>query len=191
MPNPNYQNGKIYSIRSHRTDKIYIGSTIDTLSRRMSAHRSQYKRYKNNKHHFMTSFYIFEFGDAYIELLDNCSCNSKEELLKTEGELIRNNICVNKCIPDRTQKEWRVDNKEKLKEYYQDNKEKIKKSNEDNKEKISIRKEEYYNNNKERRKEYYNNNKEKFKEMNKCECGIEIQKQSIYKHEKSKKHKEK
>ena len=228
---PDYKNGKIYAIRSHQTDKIYIGSTVDTLSRRMTGHRSNYKQYKNknNKYNFISSFNILEFDDAYIELLENCSCNSKEELLKREGELIRKTTCVNKCIPDRTQKEWYQDNKEKLNEYrkinkekiviqtkkYREaNKEKIKKYRKDNKEEIKKYRKEYQTNNKEKRKEYSkknkekvaiqtkkyrednkeqiqkyrNNNKEKLKEKIKCDCGIDIQKNSIYNHIRSKKH---
>lgn len=191
---PDYKNGKIYAIRSHQTDKIYIGSTVDTLSRRMTGHRSNYKQYrnKNNKYSFISSFNILEFDDAYIELLENCSCNSKEELLKREGELIRKTTCVNKNIPDRTQKEWYQDNKEKLNEYRKINKEKIairrKKYREDNKEQIQ----KYREDNKEQKQKYYQSNKEKIaikkKEKIKCECGIEIQKNSIYKHIKSKKH---
>ena len=34
------------------------------------------------------------------------SCNSKEELHKREGEFIRENECVNKFIPGRTQAEY-------------------------------------------------------------------------------------
>ena len=126
MPAPNYQNGKIYSIRSYQTDKIYIGSTVNTLSRRMTGHRGHYKGYKNKKHNtFLTSFDILEFDDAYIELLENCSCNSKEELLKREGELIRNIDCINKIVPGRTRKEYYKDNIEQFKEYRESNREAI------------------------------------------------------------------
>ena len=40
-----YSQGKIYCIRSHETDLIYIGSTIQPLSIRMGKHRDSYKRY--------------------------------------------------------------------------------------------------------------------------------------------------
>ena len=36
---PNYQNGKIYCIRSHQTDNIYIGSTTQKLCVRMAEHK--------------------------------------------------------------------------------------------------------------------------------------------------------
>ena len=42
---PNFQNAKIYSIRSHKTDEIYtmIGSTTQTLAQRIGKHRTNYR----------------------------------------------------------------------------------------------------------------------------------------------------
>lgn len=46
----NYQLGKIYKIVDNVTGKIYIGSTCEpTLARRLVKHRSDYKRYLNEK----------------------------------------------------------------------------------------------------------------------------------------------
>lgn len=121
---PNYQNGKVYSIRSYKTDKIYIGSTTQSLSVRFGGH----KAIRNQT----TSKLIILQGDAYIELIELYSCNSKEELHKKEGEHIRANIniVVNKYIAGRTdleykqsekgiarQKEYRLENAEKNKAY--------------------------------------------------------------------------
>ena len=55
-----------------------------------------------------------EYGDAYIELLELCSCSSKEELLKKEGDLIRNTDCENKQIPNRKKKERKKNIEKKL-----------------------------------------------------------------------------
>jgi hypothetical protein len=167
-----YQNGKIYVIRSPSTDKIYIGSTIEKyLSNRLGGHNAHYKRYLTGKHHNITSFKIIKLGDAYIELLELFPCNNKLELCKREGELIRQhkNNCVNRIIEGRSKKEYRQDNKEKIKEqqkqYQQDNKEKIKEKNK-----------QHYENNKEiikeQKKQYQQDNKEKIKEKYICECGI-------------------
>jgi len=170
---PDYNNGKIYCIRSPNTDLIYIGSTCQKLSQRIAEHRNQIK--KTNR----ASKIIFEYGDAYIELLENYSCNNKEELLKKEGEYIRNNNCCNKYISGRTHKEYRLNNKEKLleyaKEYYEITKEHKKEYRkqyyEDNKEKILEREKQYNEVNKEHKKEYakqyYEDNKEKLLEQNK------------------------
>jgi aspartate carbamoyltransferase regulatory subunit len=40
-----------------------------------------------------------DIGDAYIELIEYFQCDTKEELSKREGEIMRSMDCVNKCIP--------------------------------------------------------------------------------------------
>ena len=76
---PNYDNGKIYSIRSYsRPDLVYIGSTTEQLSKRFYQHKKPSNKVKSSKK-------IIDLGDAYIELIENYSCNSKEELHRREG----------------------------------------------------------------------------------------------------------
>ena len=103
---PNFQNGKIYSIRSHQTDKIYIGSTTQPLAVRFGGHKRMN----------CTSREILVFDDAYIELIELFPCASKMELNRREGEIIRELDCVNKQIAGRTHAEWREDNKESIAE---------------------------------------------------------------------------
>ena len=38
---PNYQNGKIYAIRSPNCEKYYIGSTTNTLEKRFHEHQKR------------------------------------------------------------------------------------------------------------------------------------------------------
>ena len=108
-----YSNGKIYTIRSHQTEKYYIGSTTAPLVKRFSQHNCNYNK---NKHSNIVE--IFKHGDAYIELLEDFPCKNKNELNKREGELIREhkNNCTNIKIPCRTQyenhKDWYEKNKE-------------------------------------------------------------------------------
>jgi len=169
-----YSKGKIYCIRSPNTDLIYIGSTCQKLSQRMGEHRINIKKNRNT-----TSKIIFEYGEPYIELLENYPCNNKEELLKKEGEHIRTNNCCNKYIAGRTHKQYYEDNKEQQdeqhKQYYEINKEKIKEYvkeyYETNKEKIKEQNKEHYEANKKQkqkqRKQYKLNNPEKIKEQEK------------------------
>ncbi len=70
-------------LRSYSTDKIYIGSTIQTLSKKMS-------EIQNSNMNVVLDF-INKHDDVYIELLENFPCKSKEELNKRQGELIRMN----------------------------------------------------------------------------------------------------
>ena len=124
-----YKNGKIYAIRSHQTEDIYIGSTTTKLSKRFYLHKQHFKYWKEGKYRYTSSYDIIKYGDAYIQLLELCPCDSKMELERREGQLIRSMDCMNKRIEGRTDKEYRADNKEKISEYRQsykkENKDKI------------------------------------------------------------------
>jgi hypothetical protein len=127
----NYQNGKIYTIRSFQTDDVYYGSTTQPLSKRLSKHKGDYKQWQKNKHHYVTSYELIKFDDCYIELYELYPCNSKTELEKREGQVIRENKnAVNKVIAGRTKKEYYLENidtvKKCHKQYRENNKESIK-----------------------------------------------------------------
>jgi hypothetical protein len=128
--------------------------------------------YQAGKGRKITSFEILKYDDHYIELLENYSCKDKNELSKREGELIRSHKdnCVNCRVEGRTHKEYRQDNKEKIKEYYQDNKEAIS----------------------EKKKSYYQVNKEvileKKSEKINCPCGSEFRISDKARHLKTSKH---
>ena len=124
---PNYQDGKIYTIRCRSDNKlIYVGSTVEKLSRRLTKHRANSKITPNIK---LYSEVNGNWDDWYIELYEVYPCNNKEILLKREGEIIREIGTLNKEIAGRTTKEYEKDNAEKIglqkKIYYQDNIEKI------------------------------------------------------------------
>ena len=176
---PDYTNSKIYKLWCHETDDIYIGSTCNTLSRRLSSHKAP-----SNK---CSSKIIFEKSNSVkIELIQSYPCENKMELNKKEGEYIRKLDCVNKVIIGRTQKEYLKDNPEYKKKY-----------NEKNKNKIAEYKKEYHKKNKEviaeYKKEYHTKNKVEIAEKNKekitCElCKCKISKNNIIQHTKSLKH---
>ena len=87
---PDYQQGKIYSVRSlSRPDLIYIGSTTQPLSRRMAQHRSI---------HNTASKEIVEIGDSYIELIENYACADRYELEARENRHMRALVCINKQV---------------------------------------------------------------------------------------------
>ena len=123
---PDYKQGKIYTIRCKTDDTlIYVGSTIEPLCRRMSKHKYDSTKRPN----ICFCQYVDDCDNWYIELFENFPCNSKEELNKREGEIIREIGTVNKQIAGRTDKEWYKDNKERIlkqrKENYNTNKDKI------------------------------------------------------------------
>ncbi len=113
---PDYSKSKIYKITSPHTSDIYIGSTVQKLSKRKAGHQEKYKIYlqTNDKHHYTTSFKLIELGPVDICLLEEYPCQSKEQLHARERYYIENNQCVNKYIPSRTDKEYYEDNKESI-----------------------------------------------------------------------------
>ena len=159
-----YSKGKIYKIVCNTTGLIYVGSTIQQLCKRLRGHRTDYKYYLQGKQHFKTSYDIIKNDNYEIILIENCPCNSKDELHREERKYIESIECVNKQLPTRTLKEYREKNKDKIKEYH-------KEYYKNNKEKMKERNKEYHENNKEqileRKKEYHKNNKDKISQRKK------------------------
>ena len=175
--NKDYTKGKIYITRNSENDLTYIGSTCQTLAQRMAQHRRAMNI--QSQQHMRLYKTMIELGkDAfYIELLEDYPCQRQEELLKKEGERIREyQSKLNTVISGRSKQEYRQDNKEKHvekdKNYYQNNKVRIlehkKQNNQKHKESIAERKKQTYQQNKEKileeRKQYYQKNKDKIAE---------------------------
>ena len=168
-----YQNGKIYQITDIGYNKCYIGSTTEGLNLRMTRHRAGYKHFLNSGKKFISSFDLFnEYGveNCKIELIEYFKCDSLQELRKREGQVIKNTDCVNTWVAGRTQKEYREDNKDKIKEidkeYREQNKDKIKEKDREYREQNKDKIKEYREQNKDKIKEYREQNKDKVKERN-------------------------
>lgn len=170
---PDYSNGKIYTIRFHNSNEIYIGSTIQSLAVRFGGHKMSNRC---SLYQLIQDKYNGDWSVCYYELYENYSCNNKEELCKKEGEVIRlfkndeNYHCINCRIAGRTKNEYNT-------EYKQNNLERERERYRD-----------YYHNNKEIKskahKIWYENNKEKIT----CDCGSCVIKIHLSRHLKSKKH---
>jgi hypothetical protein len=172
----NYQNGKIYKIVDNTNGNIYIGSTYQTLQRRLSGHIKDFQRYlKDCKCYNISSFEILQNNNYSIELIELYPCNSKQELIKREGHYIKSLECVNKCVAGRTNAEYRIDNKDKILEYN-------KQYRIDNKDKISEVKKQYREENK---KEIANYKKQEMI----CVCGAILTINHKARHEKAHYHK--
>jgi hypothetical protein len=118
-----YKNGQIYAIRSYKSDLFYIGSTCTPLAKRLYCHRLDYDGFLNGTRHYVTSYEILKFDDAFIELLEEFPCENKKQLCKREGQLIRSNDkCVNKRVEGRTNAEYYLDHLERIKAYVLENK---------------------------------------------------------------------
>ena len=162
-------------------DLVYYGSSeLPTVEDRMKLHLNKFIAWKKNSNlDYYSSFKILELSNYEYDTIEVVYFDTKYELRQHERLLIEGQVCVNMVIPNRTGKEWKIDNKEKIKQYYIDNKEKfkqykidnkekIKQYNIDNKEKISEYAKQYNIDNKEKHTEYSNqyyiDNREKIKQ---------------------------
>ena len=180
-----YKRGMIYTIRNIKDDTmIYVGSTINNLSKRFYKHK---KACKGGISCITLYSHIVDndWSDFYIELYEMYPCNNKKELERREGQVIREIGSINKKIEGRSDKEYREENADKIKKWREENADKIKKQ-----------RREYYekniNNILEKRKKYRDENadivKEKKEEKVCCNiCGAFSLKSNLARHQKSKK----
>ena len=72
---PRYSEGKVYKIINDCDDEIYVGSTCDSLSRRMSGHRRKSKVVPERK--IYVHFDIHGVSNFRIVLIENYPCSTK------------------------------------------------------------------------------------------------------------------
>ena len=89
--------GYIYKIVSNGLEPYY-GSTTNFKARKWS-HTSTFNQYNKGKGRFCYSFLHLENPDYKIILLEELDVENKTELLRIEGEYIKNNICINIATP--------------------------------------------------------------------------------------------
>ena len=155
----NYNNGLIYKLccKDINIKDIYIGSTCN-FTRRKCQHKTVC--YNPNNKAYNSKVYKFircngGWDNWDMILIEKVNCNDKLELNKIERQHIEQNINnLNSYIPSRTDKEYFIDNKDKIKEYQKTDKHKEYKK-------------EYYLLNKEYQKEYYLLNRDKILEQTK------------------------
>ena len=165
-----YQNGKIYKIVDNTTGDVYIGSTTQCLSSRLSEHVSTTKKNINK----CTSKHIIENGDYTIALIEAYPCNNKNELHLRERYWIENTVCINRCIPTRTPKQYHETHRDEIlqrhKQYHETHRDEIlqyqKQYRETHRDEISQYKKQHYT----------------------CECGSTIGIVEKARHNKSKRH---
>lgn len=169
-----YSKTKIYKIVSKQTDEIYVGSTIQTLSARMSKHRSDFKNGT------VSSSCVLQYSDAKILLLENFPCNNCDEKRAKEQEWMDKIETICNKVRAYTDEE---ETKRQKKVHYDKNKEVLLK-----------KKKVYHQKNKEvlaeKMKVYRQENKEEISEKRKekvpCDkCGYVLRKNDMARHKRS------
>jgi len=181
---PDYSKTLIYKLCCKNLDvkDIYVGSTCN-FTKRKYTHKSTCNNINDQNYNRKVYKFIREnggFENWDMIMVEEYPCENKMQKLQRERywyEELKANLNIQN--PKRSQKEYRLNNSEKIKdqkkEYYQNNLEKYKEQRKEyyknNSEKIKEQKKEYTLNNvekiKEQRKEYRLNNAEKIKEQKK------------------------
>jgi len=102
---PDYTKGMIYMLEptiDYDEGDIYYGSTTQPLHKRFYEHKKLFRLNYNGKSKILFEKYGFE--NVKIILIKLYPCEGKNELESGEATYIRNNKCVNRNIPGRSQK---------------------------------------------------------------------------------------
>jgi len=167
---PDYKKSVIYKIYDNTNGDTYYGSTCNELRFRIWKHKSSAKCNSDGA----VSKSIFLNDDYDYSVVEEFPCENRQELHTRERWWIENNVCINKSIPTRTQKEYYIVNRERIittaKEHYDKNKDTIKLNN----------------------KKYRANNMEEISKKRaikiECECGCKITSRNISAHRTSARH---
>ena len=161
----------IYKITDVDTGRIYVGSTTESLKRRIQKHRN-----KNS----LCACKDFNWGSVESEILEEGNGDKAYKLIR-ERYHTEQYECCNKLRAYLSKEDRKEDDrkyKEKHREYYREYK---KEYNRKHKEE-----------NGEKKKEYYYENRDKIREQKRekveCECGAVVCKTVIARHRKTKKH---
>jgi hypothetical protein len=158
-----YSNGIIYKLVCNDLDvkDIYVGSTCDFVKRKYR-HKSSCCN-PNGRNYNLNVYQCIRSNGGWdnwsMVMVEKYPCKDRYDLHARERYWIENLIStLNKCIPCRTNKEYREQHKAQIKEYYEQHKAQIneqkKQYRDQNKETI-----------KEQRKQYREQNKETIKEQ--------------------------
>ena len=119
------ETAKIYKIHADTPDsEIYVGSTTQTLEKRLQGHLSNYRKWKKDPTKGgVSSYSLFEkygIDNVKISLVESYPCHSKTELLFRETYWMSEIPCINKRVSyiDRAgylayQREYYIKNKER------------------------------------------------------------------------------
>jgi group I intron endonuclease len=168
MEENKYTFGKIYKITNDIDNQIYIGSTCKKLKKRFESHISDFNAHRNKG--MLLQQHMVNIGKEHfdIELIEDYECKCKDALLIRERywiETLQSTLNINR--PIRTEEEQRE---------YQEN------YRNSHREYLNTMAHKYYHNNK------IEIAKKTMLQRIVCECGIEVRKNNLIRHRKSKTH---
>ena len=180
----NYSKCCIYKIEHFDNESlVYVGHTTN-FDKRKTQHKRSCKNDNDTHYNYKVYQMIRQNGgwDMFKMIeVEKYPCNDRREAERRENEVMKElKASMNMIKSFRTQEELT----EYRKEYRESNKPKIQEQKKEYRENNKLKIQEY-------KKEYREANKSKINEKVKCECGCEIVKHKLKRHQATKKHLEK
>ena len=96
-----------YKIICAETKRVYVGSTVLTIQKRLNQHERNYRKFLNGRYNFVSSYIVLEKKNYTVELIDTIECNDRKHRDLVEGLHIINERAVNRIIPGGERKVYR------------------------------------------------------------------------------------
>jgi hypothetical protein len=97
--------GRIYRISAPACDQVYVGSTRQTLSTRMSKHKYDMRRWQRGTFNYMTSFALLCQPDVSIDIIEEDEYQDMQHMRDREAYWIARLPSVNRQTPGRSRAE--------------------------------------------------------------------------------------
>jgi hypothetical protein len=97
--------GRIYRISAPGCDRVYVGSTRQTLSTRLSKHQYAMRRWQRGNYPYMTSFVLVGQPDVSIDVIEEEEFQDIQHMRDREAYWIARLPSVNRCTPGRSRVE--------------------------------------------------------------------------------------
>jgi hypothetical protein len=94
--------GRIYRLSVPGCDQVYIGSTRQTLSTRMSKHRYNMRAWQRGAYHYVTSFALVVLPGVSIDTVEEEEYQDLQHMRDREAYWIARLPTVNKYTPGRS-----------------------------------------------------------------------------------------
>jgi hypothetical protein len=190
---PDYTKTIIYKLVNYDyPDLVYVGSTTNFTKRKQN-HKQRCLNPNDKKYNYKVYISIREYdGWENWNMIKICDypCNNKREAeLEEDRYMMELKANMNSHRASRTKQQYQEDNKEKLQKYFKEYREINKDHYKEYEKQRQEQRQEYM---KEYMKEYREKNKEtiteKKREKINCECGCEVVKNDLKRHQRTQKH---
>ncbi len=109
-----YSQAKIYKITNDFNNDVWIGTTCDTLVKKMSVHKAEAIRNVRKDCVIQNNIREFGFDRFRIQLIEDFPCEDVYQLRQRQGHFIREMKAINKYSDSN---EYYEQNKKKIKEH--------------------------------------------------------------------------